>query len=107
MVAKILEVSCTYDQLNLASLCGYEFLVRRAQLIIAAHAHSVDNPVYEGSEYFMAIGDTDEGVAPMLSRSVQQRMTQKNKILEAQLKTRELKVAPVKKPGKDGGKGAA
>ena len=102
-LAKILETSLLYDQLNVTSLAAFEHLSRRFQLILAAHANDSLNPVYAGAEFYGG-DDGDELLAPELRRKVLEGMKTQAKVLEVQQKQKELKV-PLPRGPKGGPKG--
>ena len=90
-LVQALHLGGTYDQLNLPSLASFEFLSRRSQLILEAHAHDAHNPDYSNSDYMA--GTTREGdvVCPTLVSTVAEKMKDSAGIDSNRHKVRELR----------------
>jgi hypothetical protein len=101
MISEVLELMASYDQLNLGALASAELLVRRLQLIEAAHMHNPGNPDYTGSRFFM--GDTGiyQGslVDPALTEHVSERLKQDSKVMKERRLAREEQSLRSKKKG--------
>ena len=52
-LAQILDTAICYDALNVSNLASFELLVRRRQLIAAAHCHNASAPSYDGADYYL------------------------------------------------------
>ena len=107
MISEVLELMASYDQLNLGGLACAELLVRRLQLIEAAHQHNPGNPDYTGARFFM--GDTGifQGslVDPALTEHVSERLKADSKVMKERRLAREEQTLRVKKGGKGNSKG--
>ena len=94
VLTQMLESALCYDQLNISSLCCFEILARRRQLILAAHEGSPLAPDYRGAERLDPSGSTRLGVAPTLSRSVARQMKDKAEIEATKNKARDVRTTP-------------
>ena len=103
-IAQVLETALLYDQVNVTSLACFEYMARRLQLIVAAHAVDVNNPAYAGAEFYGGNEDGDELVSPELRKKVLEGMKSQAKVLEVQQKQKELKT-PLPRNPKGGPKG--
>lgn len=95
-----------FDQLNLMGLGCAELLVRRLQLIEAAHLHNPGNPDYTGARYYLGDTGMQAGtiVAPELTRHVSEALKSDSKVMkEARIAREEQTHRRDKKKG--GGKG--
>ena len=88
-MAKTIESSLVYDQLNGASLCCLEHVARRFQLIIGAHAENAQQPNYTGADYYLEEGE--EAVAPDLKDKVTRKLKDEAKTGAHLASLRELK----------------
>ena len=95
-MAKTIESSLCYDQLNSASLVCMEHVARRFQLIVGAHAENAQQPSYVGSNYFLEEGE--EAIAPELRDKVTKKMKDEAKTAANVEQLRALKSKPPRKP---------
>lgn len=110
VLSQCIELAATVDQVNLASLISFEFLVRRLQLIEEAHVLAPSAPSYEGSEHWMGSGRRRGGVlvSPALAKHVASRVREETEVAKERRKAREeRRMVPNKKGGGKGGDDAA
>ena len=89
-LAEILETAGCYDQLSLPSLAFVEYLVRRWQMILAAHSRNPLAPNYKASEYYSGNSRGRHGIAPMLSAHVACTMKDESEIDKQRNKARDV-----------------
>ena len=84
VLSETLELTVCYDQLNLGALASAELMVRRLQLIEAAHQHNPGNPDYTGARHFMGETGMHQGalIAPELTSHVSDRLQAEAKIMK-------------------------
>ena len=104
-LATILDTAITYDALNVANLASFELLVRRRQLIAAAHSHNASAPSYEGADYYLGNKYRQGGsiVVSSLTDHVSKKLQADSAILKERRKAAEAKAglrgAPKAKAG--------
>lgn len=103
-----IELACTVDQLNVASLVCFEHLLRRLQLIEEAHILSPSAPSYDGAEHWMGAGRRKGGVLvfPELAKHVATRVREETEVAKERRKAREERRL-ASSGGKSRGKGGA
>jgi len=110
VIAKVLQVACEKDQLNVASLESFELLARRAQVIESAHEYNPSNPDYTHANDMMGWGVQKGGalVSPALTKHAAGRAAERSSILKEKRKyAEEMRLRrPTPKP-KGTEKGAA
>ena len=105
-LCEIAEVFATIDQLNCASLFGYEKLIRRITAIEEAHGEPGSTPSWESAE-LLNEGRSKGGarIAPAMSTYLVKKQTEKNAVLKEKRKAEEHR--RLKPKPKGGGKGGA
>ena len=112
VIMNVVQTAAEKDQLNLMVLECFELLIRRAQVIEAAHAASGSNPDYTHAEDMMGWGVQRGGalVSPLLTRHAATKAAERSSILKEKRKYAEemrLKKTPKGKGKGDGPAGAA
>ena len=97
VLAEVMRLAGSYDQLNLASLACMEMIARRWQLILEAHHHDPLAPNYEAAEAFTSISRSRSGVAPMLAQYVAKVLKDDADVEKQRGKVREMKTAAPKR----------
>ena len=95
-MAKTIESSLCYDQLNAASLVSMEHDARRFQLIVRAHAENAQEPSYVGSSHYLEEGE--EAIASELRDKVTKTMKDEAKTAANVEQLRALKTKPTRRP---------
>ena len=95
-MAKTIESSLCYDQLNAASLVSMEHVARRFQLIVRAHAENAQEPSYVGSSHYLEEGE--EAIASELRDKVTKTMKDEAKTAANVEQLRALKTKPTRRP---------
>ena len=96
VLVEILELGGSYDQLNIACLASFEFLCRRIQTIVDAHAINPQKPNYDAASFFSGIGRAVDGVAPELRAHAARRARDEAEVEKQRQKVRELRGKPDK-----------
>ena len=76
VLSRIVDAAVLYDSVNAANLLSIEVMIRRMQLIEAAHLSDPHAPDYGGSEHFLGHGEQTGGalVAPTLRNHVASKL---------------------------------
>lgn len=106
-LAQILDTAICYDALNVTNLASFELLVRRRQLIAAAHSHNASAPSYDGADYYLGNRYRQGGsiVVPSLTDHVSKKLQEDSAILKERRKLAEAK-AGTKNAPKGSGRGS-
>lgn len=93
VLARVLDLAVTYDNLNVTNLASMELVCRRRQLISDAHSNTPGAPSYMGAEYYMGQLYKQGGgiVVPALSEFVSRKMQAQSAILKEKRKLAEAK----------------
>jgi hypothetical protein len=107
VLMKVIQVAAERDQLNLMCLECFELVIRRAQVIEAAHSYNAAIPDYSHAEDMMGWGVQRGGalVAPTLSRHTAAKAAERSCLLKEKRKYAEE--MRLRKPGKGNAKGTA
>ena len=91
VLVEILELGGCVDQLNLGSLACFEFLCRRVQAIVDAHAVNPQKPNYESASLFCGLPRPSDNVAPELRSYVARKARDEAEVEKQRQKVRELR----------------
>jgi hypothetical protein len=107
VLMKVIQVAAERDQLNLMCLESFELLIRRAQVIEAAHSLNAASPDYSHAEDMMGWGVQRGGalVAPTLSRHTAAKAAERSCLLKE--KRKHAEEMRLRKPPKGSAKGTA
>lgn len=103
-LAQILDAAICYGALNVSNLASFELLVRRRQLIAAAHSHNASAPAYDGADYYLGNRYRQGGL--MVVASLTEHVSKKLQADSAIMKERR-KLAEAKAGSKNASKGPA
>ena len=108
-LAQILDTAICYDALNVSNLASFELLVRRRQLIAAAHSHSASAPSYDGADYYLGNRYRQGGsiLVPALTDHVSKKLQADSAIMKERRKLAQAEASAKSAPkGSSKGSGA-
>ena len=89
ILCNILQTAMTYDQLEVSSLCSFELVARRLQLIEEAYSSSPKAPKFDGQSHFMGQGRKQVAIAPALTAHVASELRDEASVAKERRKARE------------------
>ena len=89
LLCDVLQTAMTYDQLEVSSLCCFELLARRLQLLEEAYSASPKAPRFDGQQHFMGQGRKQVAIAPALTAHVAGELRDEAAVAKERRKARE------------------
>jgi hypothetical protein len=106
-LAQILDTAICYDALNVSNLASFELLVRRRQLIAAAHSHNASAPSYDGADYYLGNRYRQGGSILVPALTVSKKLQADSAIMKERRKLAEAEASAKSAPkGSSKGSGA-
>ena len=89
LLCDVLQTAMTYDQLEVSSLCCFELVARRLQLLEEAYSASPKAPRFDGQSHFMGQGRKQVAIAPALTAHVAGELRDEAAVAKERRKARE------------------
>ena len=100
VLARMLEYGVCYHQLNLPSLCCFEVLARRWQLLLDANSRDPGEARFEDEELWAGFSQRAFGIAPQLTAHAAAKTKEKAEVEKQRHKAKELRVLAKAPPPK-------